>query len=256
AMRGKPFDSPGERQLAVTAGTKGLTVAETVGVLAVEADRPTAAGRLLGAIPGASDFGSFAAQVEVSGRSPVGFARHADAGRTLPPVADRARVRDAVRAAVHAQAGQVIADRDGPKLDCARLEADIRARLKLAPETPLPTAEVVQALLDVCRDWAGEHARLSAASGELSEALTDLGQVRLDPDDEDEARELADLKSLVRLRQIQVLADRQRRGVSVKIGCQVLGEFGPDAAPARAWLSAQADADTPWQADARAALGK
>jgi hypothetical protein len=51
AMRGKPFTSAVQRQLAAVAGSHGLTVAETIGVLATEANRPVAEARLVATVP-------------------------------------------------------------------------------------------------------------------------------------------------------------------------------------------------------------
>ncbi len=226
AARGRPFASPAERQLAAVAATRGLTVAEAVGVLAVEADRPASAARLLAAVPVFTNPGAFAAAVEVAGRAPAGFAAHPDAAFKLAAVRDRARVREAFAAVLHAHAGKVVSGQEPPDPIPDAVAADVQKRLGLAPGDALAPAEGVQALLDVCRDWADEHARLADAMRELNQAVTDTG------DDEKE------LKTAAQVRRLSVQADKRRREAGIALGCRLLGGYGPQSAPAADWLGA------------------
>ncbi len=253
AARGKPLAAPAERQLAAIAGTRGMTVAEAVGVLAVEADRPTSAARLLATVPAFGGPGEFVAAVELSGRAPAAFAAFPDAGFKLGAVRDRARIREAFAAVLNAHAAKVAAGQEVPGLERAAVEADVHKRLGLAGGAALTPAERVQALLDVCRDWADDHARLADVMRDLNQAVADIETGDYGPNDD----ELKELTVAVKGRRLLVQADKKRREAGVVIGCQLLGGYGPDAAPAREWLGAQLDGgEKPWRSAVTAAREK
>ncbi|AWM35769.1 hypothetical protein GobsT_65370 [Gemmata obscuriglobus] len=251
--RGKPFVTPAERELALVAGTRGHTVAEAVGVLAAEPDRPAAAVRLLAVVPAFVHAGEFAAAVERSGRAPAAFAAYPAAGDKLPPACDRSRVREAVHAALHAQAGHTVSGREPPPFARSEFEAGLRDRLKLPPgETP-SAAECVQGLLDVCRDGAAEYAQLLEAFGDLNQAIPDIERGVYDRANATRK----ELETALKLRRLSVLADKKRCEIGLAVGCQLLSAYGPDAAPARDWLRAQSEGTgTPWGASAADALEK
>jgi hypothetical protein len=251
AARGKPFASPVERQLAVVAGTRGLTVAETIGVLAAEADRPAVAARLLATVPAFSDPGHFAVAVELAGRTPAAFAKLPDAEFKLPGVRDRARVRDAVAAVTDSHAAKVAAGLPVDPLDRAALEAGITKRLGLA-ENVLQPAECTQALLDVCHDWFDAQARLVSAAQELNEIVANVEAGKYGEMDD----ELTELLSTAKLRRLSVQIERKRREAGVTANCQLLGAYGSAAKPAADWLGAQVRDGKPWSAAALDALEK
>ncbi|MBN9119215.1 MAG: hypothetical protein J0I06_08650, partial [Planctomycetes bacterium] len=250
AVRGKPLSMPLEHQLATVAGTRGLTVAETVGVLAADADRPASAARLLAAVPVLTSPGAFAAVVEVSGRAPAAFTAHPDAGFKVPAGANRARVRDAVAAVLGAYAAKAAAGQDPPQPDRAELETEVAKRLGVAADALRP-AEFVQALLDVCRDRADDHTRLGAAGQALDELIADIEQARGDEDD----AELRDAFAIAKTRRVSVRFDRKRAEIGAVVGCQLLGAYGAAARPAAEWLGAQGE-DRPWRAAAARALAR
>ena len=242
AARGKPFASPGERQLAWVAGTHRLTVAEAVGVLAAESDRPAAAARFLAVVPTPGDPGRFAAAVELSGRAPAAFAPHPDAGFKLTGVRDRARIRDAVVAVIDAHAARAAAGQPVDDFGREALEAAVARRLGLTADALRPI-EFVQGVLDACRDWADDHARLAAAFRELNDAVSGIEAGRYGPLDD----ELKEILSAAKLRRLSVQYERKRREAGVGIGCQLLGGYGAEAKAAREWLLAQGE-DKPWRA--------
>jgi hypothetical protein len=254
AYRGKPLTMPLERQLAAVAGTRGLTVAETVGVLAADAHRPAAAARLVAAVPVWTDPGTFAASVELAGRAPAAFAAHPSAGFRLagPPI--RARIRDAVAAVLGSHAAKVAAGQNLPQPGRAEFEAEVAKRLGTGADV-LRAPEIVQALLDVCRDWADDHVRLTLTARSLDELLADIEAARREEDD----AELRDGFAVAKGRRLSVQIDRKRAEVGVGAGCLLLGEYGPDARPAVAWLTEQARETLPWRAaaaNAAAALSR
>jgi len=266
---GRPF-TPVERQLAVAAGTRGLTVAETVGVLSTEAHRPAAATKLVVAVPAFTNPAAFAVSVEVSGRTPAAFAPHPDAAFKLPAVHDRARIRDTFTAVLDIHAAKVAAGPEVPPLERAALEADVAKQLGLTAPDTLTPAESVQALLDVCRDWSDDHARLVAAWRELDEAIKD-GESRLKaplattpgvtsgvtvgvtsgttvvaPKPNAELQQ-ALTSAKVRLKALAL--ERQKREKGLIACCQLLGAYGKAALPAEEWLHAQTQGeDKPWRA--------
>jgi hypothetical protein len=252
AARGRAFATPAERQLAVVAGTRGLTVAETVGVLAADADRPAAVARLALAVPTFTSPAAFAAAVELSGRAPAAFAPHPDAGFKLTAVRDRARVRDAYTAILDLHASRLANNRPVPPMERGGLEAEVAKRLGLPAADPLTPAECVQALLDVGRDWADDHARLSAAWHELNDAISDA-------EDGLTTTNYAELKPLLtaaKVRRSATLLDRKRREVGLVVACRLLGEYGPAGVAAAPWLREQAQGGKPWTALAAEALAK
>jgi hypothetical protein len=240
-VRGKPFASPVERELATVAGARGLTVAETLGVLAAEADRPAVAARLLAAVHAVCDTNRFAVTVELAARAPAAFTEHADAGFRVTGIHTRVRVRDAVAAVVDAQAAKLTAGLKVEALDRAALEGATAKRFGVA-KNALPPAEYVQGVLDVCRDWAADHARLARAAQELNEVVTNIEGGAYGPMDD----ELKQLLSTARLRRASVQIDRRRRETGVALGCQLLGAYGSAAKPAIPWLQAQLEGDRPW----------
>ncbi|MDY3556442.1 hypothetical protein R5W24_005608 [Gemmata sp. JC717] len=253
SARGKPFATPAERELALVAGTRGHTVAEVIGVLAGESDRPAAAVRLLATVPVFVHAGEFAAAVERSGRAPAGFAAYPAGVDKLPPGCDRSRVREAVHAALHAQAGHTVSGREPPPFARSEFEAGLRERLKLPPGEALGAAECVQGLLDVCRDGAAQHAQLLEAFGDLNQAISDIDRGVYGR----ASATLKELETALKLRRLSVLADKKRREVGLAVGCQLLGAYGPEAAPARDWLRAQSEGTgAPWGASAADALEK
>jgi hypothetical protein len=215
---------------------------------------------------------AFAARVEVSGRPPAAFAPHPGADFKLPPAPDRARVRDAVKDVVGARASRVAAGQPVPPPQRAELEALVAQRLGVAADV-LRAAEVVQALLDVCRDWADEHARLAAEGEALDQLITDLRSAGRDPEqrdpdrdpvrdprrdpvrgdpelDPDQQEELA----LAEGRRAAVRVECGRHEAGLAAGCQLLGAYGAAARPAADWLAAQAGGPQPWRGAAALAL--
>jgi hypothetical protein len=243
--RGKPFASAVERELAAGAGTRGFTVAETVGVLSAEADRPAAAARLLATVRAFGDPASFAVAVELAGRAPAAFAPHPDAGFKLTGIYDRARLRDAVAAVVDLRAAKVAAGRPVDALDRAALEATLAKRLGVPADAVLPL-EFVQAVLDVCHDWADDHARLVTVGKELNDIVANIEAGAYGPMDD----ELTELLSTAKLRRLSVQFERKRREAGVEMGCNLLGEYGAAAKPAGGWLKEQLDGERPWRAAA------
>lgn len=249
AVRGKEL-GPSERELAVVAADCGLTVAEAVGVLAADADRPAAAVRLLATVPAVATPAAFAAAVEVSGRAPAAFAPHPDAGFKLPAAPTRARLRDAIGAALGAYAQKAANGQNPNPLTRAELEVEVVRRLSAT--APLPPNEVVEALLDVCRDAADDHARLSDAVRALDELISEVEEARRDDDDAELRAEFA----LAKARRIGVGFDRKRAEAIAAAGCRLLGAYGRDARPALPWLGAQNEW-TPWRSvaiDSRAQI--
>ncbi len=245
AVRGKPLTTPGQRQLAVVAGTRGLTVAETIGVLAADADRPAAAARLLATLPAFTGPGAFASAVELSGRAPAGFRTHPDAGFKLPAAPARARLRDAVNAVVGAHTAKVAPGQKPPAPGRAEWEADVAKRLGVAPNVLKP-AEVVQAVLDLCRDRADEHARLAAEVRQLDEFTEEVRRL-VPPGEEIEDEELRALYKAAAARLPTARAERASAEAAVTFGCHVLGVYGPEARPAAEWLGAQTGNEAlPW----------
>jgi hypothetical protein len=250
AVRGKPFASPAERQLAIAAATRGLTVAEVIGVLAAEGDRPVVAVRVLANVPAFTTPVALAAGVELSGRPPDAFKQHDDAGFKLTAVRARARVRDAVSFVLNARAAKLAAGQMLDPPDRAALEAEVAKRLGVEANA-IPPEEYAQAILDTCRDWADDFDRLTAQWNELDQIVADLERGEFDPDDGD----AKDLFALAKTRRIAVQLDTKRRQAGVKTGCELLGAYGPAALPARDWLREQGDGK-PWRAEAATALEK
>ncbi len=250
AAHGKPLGAA-ERQLAAIAGGRGMTVAEVVGVLAVEADRPASAARLLATVPVFANPAAFAASVEVSGRAPAGFTAHPDAAFKLTAVRDRARIREAVGAVVNAHAAKIAAGQEVPDYGRAALEADVQKRLSMEVDTLAP-AEYVQAVLDVCRDWADEHARLVDAHRELNQIVANIEAGNYGSTDD----ELKEILTTAQVRRLSVQADKKRREVGVALGCQLLSGYGSHAAPALGWLRTQREGERPWRAAATATVSE
>lgn len=187
----------------------------------------------------------------MAGRAPAGFAPHPDAAFKLPVVADRTRLRDAVAAALTAPAN----------LDRVALEAAVAKKLDLAPGALTP-AEYVQALLDVCRDSADAHARLSDELRELDDVLDRAARLvrpgerdpRRDPDRDpprpgEAGYGLDELVDAAEAHRPAVQAEVKRREAAVIAGCRLLGGYGPEAMSAHDWLAAQPEGK-PWYADA------
>lgn len=244
AFRGQPLATPVEVQLAIVAAARGFTVAEAVGVLAADADRPAAAARLFATVPTLASPAAFAAAVEVSGRASVAFASHPDAGFKLVAASPtRARLRDTIGATLGAHAQKVANGLNPDPPTRADLEAEVARRLNTGGA--IPPAEVVQALLDVCRDGADDYTRLANAARTLDELISQIGAARLSDDDQ----ELQDEFAIAKTRRIGVQYDRKRAEAIVTVGCNLLGAYGRDATPAAAWLGAQNEW-TPWRAAA------
>jgi hypothetical protein len=237
AARGKPFVTETERFLAAACGTHGYTVAEAVGALAGEAHRPAGAAGLLAALADPTDFGAFAVRVELAGRPPESFAPMPAAGFKLTGIRDRARLREAAIAEIESRAGEG-----------APLVAALAARLPVRA-APVTDAEAVRALLDAARDGADAHARLTEAETELRAIWSNIERGEYgDPDDE-----LRALQRTVQFRRIETQALLKRRTTALVRACELLGGFGPAAAPAAEWLAEQ-PAGAPWGEPARAAL--
>jgi hypothetical protein len=250
AVRDKPFASPGEEQLAVTAATYGLTVAEVIGVLSAEADRPAVAARVFASVPVFMNPGAFASWVELSRRAPASFTTHADAGFKLTAIRARARVRDAVAFILNAHAAKVAASNPAEPLSRAALEAAVEKRLSLDANTISP-AEYAQALVDTCRDWAEDFGQLNNAERELNSLIASFEAGSFDPNDGDAKEVLAHAKTAHKA----IQQDAKRRHTGVASGCQLLGKYGRAAGPARDWLREQGDGK-PWHTEAAAALEK
>lgn len=249
AVRGKEL-APAERERTAVAAGRGLTVAEAVGMLAADADRPAAAVRLLATVPAMATPATFAAAVEVSGRAPVAFVPHPDAGFALPAAPTRARLRDAVAAALGAYAQKAANGANPNPPTRTELEAEIAKRLN--PTGAIPPADVVQALLDVCRDAADDHARLSDAARTLDELISEVEDARR----EDDTAELRAEFALAKARRIGIGFDRKRAEAITTAGCRLLGAYDRDARTALSWLGAQNEW-TPWRAvaiDSRARI--
>ena len=237
AARGKPFVTETEHLLAAVCGTHGYTVAEAVGALAGEAHRPVGAARLLAALADPTDFGAFAVRVELAGRAAESFAPMPDAAFKLTGIRDRARLREAAIAEIESRAGEG-----------APLVAALAARLPVHA-APVTDAEAVRALLDAAHDGADAHARLTEAETELRAIWSNIERGEYgDPDDE-----LRALQRTVQFRRIETQALLQRRTTALVRACELLGGFGPAAAPAAEWLAEQ-PAGAPWGEAARAAL--
>lgn len=249
--RGKPFASDVERHLAIASATRGLTVAETAGVLAADADRPAVAARLLANVPAYSNPGAFALTVEMAGRAPAAFAAYPDAGFKLTGAVTRARLRDAVAAVLNTHAAKVVAELAPPPLDRAALEAEVAKRLGVAANA-IPPVDYVQALLDTCRDWAEDHVRLKRAVSELNDAIAILEAGGGEPDEDTK-----DVLALAKTQRIAMQLDRKRREAGVMVGCRLLGEYGKAATSAHAWLREQMHTvGQPWREDAENTLKK
>lgn len=240
AFRGKEL-TPTERERAAVAAGRGLTVAEAAGVLAADADRPAAAVRLLATVPAVATPVGFAVAVETSGHAPVAFAPHPDAGFRLPATLTRARLRDAIGSTLGTYAQKAANGQNPTPPTRAELEAEVARRLS-APE-PLPPSEVVEALLDVSRDAAEDHARLSEAVRTLDELISEIEDARRF----DDGAELRDAFSLAKARRIGAGFDRKRAEATATAGCGLLGAYGRDARTALPWLGAQNEW-TPWRA--------
>lgn len=253
AVRGKPFATPAERELALVAATRGLTAGEVAGVLAAAADRPAAAARLLAVAPAFVRVGELAVAVELSGRAPAGFVPHPDAGTKLAPGRDRSRLREAVRAALHERAGAVVSGREAPtEFERGAFEAGLHERLKLPPGEAPTAVECVQGLLDVCRDWHAEHTGLFDAFHDLNQTISDVERGLYGI----HGAGFQEFATALKLRRLSVLADKKRREAGLVIGCRLLGAYAADAEPARDWLRAQSEASgTPWREAATDALG-
>jgi len=249
--RGKPFASDVERHLAIAAATRGLTVAETVGVLGADSDRPAVAARLLANVPAFANPGSFALTVEVAGHAPAAFAAYPDAGFKLTGAVTRARLRDAVTTVLNAHAAKVAANLAPSPLDRSALETEVAKRLGVAANA-IQSVEYIQALLDVCRDWSEDHTRLKTAVNALNEAIA-----ALEAGGGDSEEDAKDVLALAKTQRLTMQLDRKRREIGVTVGCRLLGEYGKAATPARDWLREQMqDGGQPWQGDAANTLKK
>lgn len=238
AMRGKPL-APAERELAAVAGARGLTVAEAVGVLAADADRLVSVGRLLSSVPACPTASGLAVVVELSGRAPGAFANHPDAGFKLTAAPNRARLRDAVNAVLGSHTGKAAS------VPLTRVELEGQVKKRLNTTDALPPMDVVQSLLDVCRDGADDHARLTTTARALDAAIAEIEEEQLGGDN----RALRDEFSIAKVRRVGVQLDRQKAEAVVTTGCQLLGTYGRDAQPAAAWLSEQGEGKL-WRAAA------
>jgi hypothetical protein len=235
AVRVKPFASPTEEQLALTVASHGLTVAEVLGVLSAEADRPVVAARLSAGVPVFTNPGAFAARVELSRRAPASFTTHADAGFKLTAIHNRARVRDAVASILNTHAAKVAAGKQPEPLDRAALEAAVAKRLGLDANAILP-AEYVQAVFDTCRDWAEDFGQLNHTERELRELLASIESGHFDLDEDTK-----EALTFAKKRRDAIQQDIKRRQSGVANGCRILGEYGPSALTARDWLREQKD---------------
>ncbi len=245
AMLGRPFASPVERQLALVAGTRGRTVAEAVGALSTEAHRPAATAKLALVVPAFTNPAEFALKVELSGRAPGAFAPHPDASFKLTGVRARARIRDAFSAILDVHAARLNAGQEIPPLERAALEADVAKRLGLSGPDALTPSEYVQGLLDVCRDWADDHARLVSTWRELDEAIKDARIKLMGVNNP----ELQRMLTVAEVRRTGLGLERQKREKGISAGCQLLGAYGKAGMPAAEWLQAQSlEPVKPWRA--------
>jgi hypothetical protein len=114
----------------------------------------------------------------------------------------------------------------------------------------LATSEYVQAILDASRDLADEYRWLAEELRSVNKALDDLAKADLT--NPDNVAALQQLKT-----HNEALTKVAKAGVvAVQYGCDLLGEYGPAAAPALLWLRAAADSKAPWQPNAVAAIAK
>ncbi len=249
ARLGRRVELAAEKGLIAFLAARGLTVDDAVALLAADADRPAQVARVLAAAL-TQPAPSFAAHIGVSARPPVSLGPGADGTFQLPAAIvsrDRGKIRDAARGLLDrcAEIGQ---DRDSPLR--ADFEREINRMCGSGAGESLTASEVVQGLLDASRDLADDHVWLVEELHELGRTLEGLAES--DFDDPDDVTALREVKA-----HNDTLTGTVRQRIwAVQYGCDLLGQYGTDAAPALPWLQTAAAGNAPWQRHAAAAVTK
>jgi hypothetical protein len=252
ARLGRPVEKDEEKALVVMVAIRGLTVDDAVALLAADADRPSQAGRVVGAA-----FGPAAvAHLAVAARPPVSLRDGADGAFRLPAdviARDRTKVRDVARAALRSEKADgtaIIALRAAEKGTSIRVafEEAMAQGCALPSGRTHAVPELVTALLDSVRDLAAEDTRAATEWRELRQALDGIDErYYTDQRDRDAIRD-----AKARLAALGRDTDAYERAVG--LGCTLLGEYGPDAAPALTWLRATVNNSAPWRSSAADAV--
>jgi hypothetical protein len=249
ARQGRPIEQGLEKQMVAFAALRGLTVDDAATLLAAATDRPAQAARLVTAGL-AQSAPAFAANLAVSSQPAVVLVPGQYGGFTLPEsivAHDRSRLRQLARTVLE-RYGEL--SNDQPRPSRSDFETALSRLSGLWKNEALSQSEYVQAILDATRDLADDSRWLTEELQAVNKALDALAKADLtNPDNIAALQQLkAHNEALTKIVQRGVLA--------VQYGCELLGEYGPAAAPALPWLRAAADSKAPWQANATAAIAK
>lgn len=243
ARLGRVLGAPDEAQLMAAVAARGWTVDEAVALLAADADRPALAARLVGvaAAPG------FVAHLAVAATPPAALKSGGDGAFRLPPEAaarDRTKIREAVRTALD----RLAAGRTREPFSRAAFEASVIRSLGLTDVSKPSPTEFVFGVFDATRDAATDHDRVSKEWESLRGAVRELDE--RDTDDPELVLAIRRAKERVEALAEQLIEAR----AEIKFGCDTLGEYGPAAAPALAWLRTAAGDSAAWKEHAASAV--